>query len=406
MEPLRWLQANFRSLNYGQHPDISLPERIDVIVPSRVLGEESLSIRIVDTKGIDGTAERDDLETHLNEPNTIAVLCSSFNDAPAVSVQQILKRAVKASFPDLETKCAVLVLPHPGEAQDMKDDIGDTVAEVSEGYELKRGQAKLRLSPTLDLPSGRIEFFNAMEDDVQQFNSFLLGLVAGLREIRRERLEDVILGALTLVENYENEQVRAVQRQAAKRLTVWLENNQQVGQFAESMQASLFKAIGRAYASTLRASVRRDGEWPNLNYPYHLGYGARAMTASVVSPKTDEFRAITTNLLQDQELEEAFQLVRQARRIFEAGTERLLESVRQLGVAGHTDFMKPDAIFWNRCDSEWGLGSGYKGRVTGHHRGWFDVHPAIQSRIAELVGSEWQQILARVEAILTDDEDE
>ena len=137
------------------------------------------------------------------------------------------------------------------------------------------------------MPLTRIAFFNAMdaEEDVQQFNNFLLELVSGLRKMHRERLEDVILGATELVENYENEQAQAVQRQAARRLTVWLENNRQVGQFSESLHASLFQSIRLAYASSLRASVRRNGNWPNLDYEHQLGYGARAMTAGVVSPQ-------------------------------------------------------------------------------------------------------------------------
>ena len=403
-DPLRWLNGNFRRVNNGRHHEFSLPRRIDVTVPARILGEESLSIRIVDTKGIDGVAERGDLESHLNEPNTVAVLCSSFNNAPAVSVQQLLERAVKAGFPDLETKSAVLVLPHPYEALGMKDDAGDPVDEVWEGYDLKRDQAQLQLI-TSDLPSSRIEFFNATEDDVQEFSGFLLELVAGLRKTHHDRLEEVILGAMELVENYENEQARAVQRQASRRLTVWLENNRQVGPFSEPVHASLFQAIGRAYASSLRASVRRNGDWPNLNYEHHLGYGARAMTAGVLTLKENEFRAVAENLLQDPEMEDAFQLVRQARRIFTQGTESLLEAAELLGEEAHTEYMEPDAPFWARCDREWGQGPGYKNRVTGHHLEWFGDHPETETTIAELLTEEWQKILDRVAAILADEDD-
>lgn len=401
-EPLRWLQDNFRRVNNGRHPEFSMPRRIDVTVPARILDAETLSISIVDTKGIDGVAERGDLETHLNEPNTVAVLCTSFNNAPAVSVQQLPERAVKANFPDLDTKTAVLVLAHPGEALGMKYDDGELVDEAWEGYDLKREQTELQLS-SADLPRTHIAFFNAMEDDVQQFNKFLLELVAGRREMHCGRLEDVILGAMELVDNYENEQARAVQRQAARHLTVWLENNRQVGQFAEPLEDSLFQAIGRAYASSLRASVRRNGDWSNLDYKHHLGYGARAMTADVVSVKANAFRAIATNLLQDPELEEASQLVQQARRILASGVAGLLEAAETLGEEAHADYMEPDDPFWIRCDGEWGQGPGYKNRVVGHHRGWFDANQEIATDISEVVGERWQQILDQVAAILTDD---
>ena len=65
-------------MNNGDIPTFSIPKRIEITVRQRILGEESLAIRIVDTKGIDRTAERRDLEEHLNAPNTIVVLCSSF----------------------------------------------------------------------------------------------------------------------------------------------------------------------------------------------------------------------------------------------------------------------------------------------------------------------------------------
>ena len=404
-EPLRWLHDNFRRVNNGRHPEISLPQRIDVTMPSRILGEESLSIRIVDTKGIDGVAERDDLEVHLNEPNTVAVLCSSFNSAPAVSMQQLLGRAAKAGFRDLETKCAVLVLPHADEALGMKDDAGDQVVEVWEGYDLKRDQAELRLS-TSDLPCSNIEFFNATEDDVQQFGDFLLDLIGGLRKMHCDRLEEVILGAIELMDNYENEQARAVQRYATRQLIFWLENNRQVGPFSDPLRASLFQAVDRAYASSLRASVRRNGHWQNLDYEHHLGYGARAMTDGVVSPKEDDFRVIATNLLHDPELEDAFQLVRQALRIFESGSDGLLEAAESLGKDAYAAYMEPDNPFWARCDGEWGQGPGYKNRVVSHHQAWFDAHQEIETRISQLVERQWQQILDRVKAILTDDEDD
>ena len=139
-ESLLWLKDTFRKVNYGMHPDFSLPHRIEIRVPQRILGQESLSIRLVDTKGIDDTAEREDLESHFRHPNTVVVLCSAFNDAPAPSAQQLLERALEGGFPDLDAKAALLVLPRPDEALAVKFDDGFPVANVAEGYDLKKSR--------------------------------------------------------------------------------------------------------------------------------------------------------------------------------------------------------------------------------------------------------------------------
>ena len=126
-EPLSWLQGNFEKVNNGRHPEFSIPKRIELMVPKRILESGELSIRIVDTKGIDRSgerADRPDIENLLGEPNSIVVLCSDFNAAPEPSVQNILERATAARFPHLSHKVAVLALPRHDDALAVKDDQG------------------------------------------------------------------------------------------------------------------------------------------------------------------------------------------------------------------------------------------------------------------------------------------
>ena len=44
---LQWLKQTYRDINFGLHPDFSLPRRIEVIVPKPVLGDPALAIRLV-----------------------------------------------------------------------------------------------------------------------------------------------------------------------------------------------------------------------------------------------------------------------------------------------------------------------------------------------------------------------
>ena len=328
---LEWLRDTFSQINNGRHPEFSVPKWIEVALPHPVLSERFFSIRIVDTKGIDQTAEREDLTNHINSSDTAVVLCSSFNNAPATSLQSLLEMASERQVADLDDKTAVLVLPKHDEALAVKDDFGEAVDGEEEGYKLKSEQVEARLN-ALNVPGIQVEFFNSVEDNAEDFEDFLLSLGRSLRKNHCQRLEQAISDTNDLVSNYENEQVREVQRQAARRLKIWLENNADLIPFANSLESGLLRAMGSAYASSVRASVRRQGNWHNLDYPFQLGNGTASMARSVLNPKLQELRAIVTNLIQDPELEEAVGLLRQAETIMNSGVEETIENCRRYGV--------------------------------------------------------------------------
>ena len=399
-EPLLWLKETFEQVNNGRHPECSLPKRIDIVVPEEPLGTESLSVCLVDTKGIFATAERADLEAHFGDPCTVVVLCSSFYDAPSTEVQQLLQRAVNGGFGNIGTTAAVLVLPHPGEALAMKDDQGEPADTVADGYDMKSEQAETRLESE-NISCAGIAFFNSREDDTESLAGFLLERIEGVRAMHRGKLEQVIAGSEALVANVAGAQVQEIYQQAARRMLVWLENNQEIDAPATRLETPLLNAIYRAYPSSVRASVRRQGAWYNLDYSHQLGYGARAWTGRIVRPKLDDFRAITTNLLQDSELEPAFALVQQSIRILESEVESLLNKSEQLGKRIYIEYLEPDARFWENCENEWGQGEGYRDRVGQHNADWFSSENRdYQAMTLELVRQEWLRIHKRLLAIL------
>ena len=285
-DELRWLRDTFLDVNNGRNPDFSLPKRMVVMVPKPVLKDKdhSLAISIIDTKGIDGTAEREDLEFHFNDPKTVAILCSRFNDAPSSSVQQLLERAVEGQFPDVETKAAVLVLARPEEALAVKTDQGEPAEDAEDGYDLKGEQARMTLR-SRNLPTSGLEFFNVREDEPERLNDFVFGLVQNLRELHTQRLNGVVAEANALVENFEKEQKSETLRAAAHRLQAWIDGNRELQPSGLPFENSLLNAIGGAHPSSVRASVRRQGEWYKLDYSHQLGYGARVTVLRAVTHK-------------------------------------------------------------------------------------------------------------------------
>lgn len=400
-EPMAWLKENFELINNGRYPDFLIPKRMEIFVPWPVLGEDSLSIRIIDTKGVDRTADRADIGRLLSEPSSVVVMCSPFNALPSPSVQRLLERAKAGRIEGVQHKAAVLGLPRFNEALAVKDDTGISANSDEDGYDLKRDQAETTMQ-SIGFPNLRVEFFNALRDEPHTFSTVLLDLVKGLRCQNRARLQEMIEDASSLVDNVEQQQTLEVQREAARHLKNWIESNKKLDLTTISSPGdSLLSEINRAHPSSVRASVRRQGDWYNLDYSHELSYGARLEAANVVGRKLNNLSDITDLFLNDAQLEEAFGLLRQARRLVNDGAEALFKKCEIEGRGIHNRDMEPSTNLWDTCDDEWGRGPGYRFRVYRHHKDWFNDDSRIyQTRIQNLIEREWKLILNRLLSIV------
>ena len=89
--PMEWVTETFKAVNNGRLKDVPLPKNIDLLIPNfgRAFGE--LDITVIDTKGVDDVAVREDLDHRLKDPRTAIVFCSRFNDAPGTSTRLLLQ---------------------------------------------------------------------------------------------------------------------------------------------------------------------------------------------------------------------------------------------------------------------------------------------------------------------------
>ena len=192
--PLEWLKSQFHRINAGNHPEFTIPRRIHVFVDGPLIpGRGDVALNIVDTKGIDETVARADLEKHIGESHTVLILCSGFNEAPGTETTGLLRRAREAGIESARLQGVVLGLPKFDEALQMLDDAGEPVESIEEGYALKTGVVEETVHQSLGFTNCSVRFFNSHEDDPmdvrEDLNKRLHMVFDGYRNAVRELVE-------------------------------------------------------------------------------------------------------------------------------------------------------------------------------------------------------------------------
>jgi transcriptional regulator with XRE-family HTH domain len=396
---LTWLKDSFEAINNGKHPEFTLPKRIDVVTESQPLGVTDVDLRLVDTKGVDGATVRADLEAHFDDPHTVIVLCSRFNDAPAEAAQRLLERARDAGMRGIEHRALLLVLPHTGEALEIKDEEGSRAETIEDGYELKQGQIELQIR-SKHLPEARVGFFNARDEAPERLRGLILGRVTSAQTQLRDRLKEVTNSARAVLGNHELEQVQAVQRAASRMLRTALGRIRIIRSVPDHVHQDLLDAIQSAHWSTVRAAVRREGEWANLSYTHHLGYGARRVAVLACGEAVAGFTQTCETMAATADYDDASDLISQAERTLQNAYDEMLRKIQLMGQTMYSDELRRDIAFWTQCGEE--SGRGYKQRIFGRNEGWFGAESrgALESHLRDLLQREWNSLLATVEALL------
>jgi transcriptional regulator with XRE-family HTH domain len=394
--PLEWLQENFKKINLGRHPDFSIPRRIDVTVPHKPLKNiTDYEVEIVDTKGIDRTSMRQDLVSFLGDGRTISLLCTRFLQAPDTSVQALIEHIIKFNQSKYANdNLCLLVLPRPDEALSMKDDIGEDAESDEEGYRMKHEQVKKALQSIGIREEIPIYFFNSKSDDPNVLSENIGRQIKKLRSSKEEQIKNVSKAIDYLIANKKQVYFQNAKKEVSKRLKDFMSDNSNLTDYDVMIYNFFLHAILNSHARTVWASMRRNGDWGNLDIYLMLGIGARESASKCAKKFSAGISTLFKDILEDRELEPAYQFVEQLRENLESDwLQKFVISSQQIGSQIFRPALETNPI-WVQCSDLYGQGLPFRDEVHYKLEKWFKdynqqhLYDLLKTRITECWQSE------------------
>lgn len=408
IDPDEWIKETFASINHGRHPDAPLPRRIVIERPVQTLAIEGLEVAIVDTKGLDQTFERQDIDSWLSDPRTISVVCSRFNDAPEQNAQGLMNHMREIGMGhELTYETSLLILDRNDEAAQVMAEDG-MVEDFEEGRLIRQEQVEDTLRGTLqmaqtDLPP--ILFFQATSEEPTGIITTLGSQIQNLRQRRRDRIDEVAKALDELSNNREAARAKAAFETVSDAINAWADTGRQTIARISQIYKPLVDDITmkEVYASSIRAAVNRQGEWPNFDFYYKLANAARRKTVASFSASVAEIQSVLANQEKQDALTPAHPFIRLLQSRIRERVERIHEKAASMAKQAFEPALGKDEPFWKKQRSEWGQGPGYKNRIASSAEQWFRDHsPAPQEQAIQTEVTEaWINLIREVESLLS-----
>lgn len=392
-DPTLWMAEKFKEINNGRVDDMSMPKIMSLQIPGfnanfNAFSGQEYSVCVIDTKGIDDIIVRADIDAQIRNDRTIVVFCVRFNDASGKPTKEMIDHIKSDLGISVEGgKFALLVLPHQGEAMQVKDDLGNMASDVQEGYEIKADQISDAVPD--DIP---VYFYNAFEDDPKAAVEQLRKQLGDFREGYADKINELALTMAYAMDNSEEVAYLQALEQITRKLSFFLKGNSRLPSRAEGIFLDVDRVFYGAHPSTLWASTRRHGIYGNLNICHVISNSASASANKRFDRWIDRFQGELNALKADESLALAEKYISDIE-IFTADLKaKFLEAVSNCGSEVYCEKITSVSM-WYDCASEWGRGPGFKMRVLSHIRRWFDENADLQDELDNLVEKFWNELV-------------
>ena len=386
--PMAWMQDTFKKVNNGRIPDVPLPSSIELIVPDLEQTFGEFQITVIDTKGIEESATRRDIDSRLKDPHTMAIFCSGFKDLPNISTQELLQHMKERLT---EGKVAILALPHVGEALAMKDDTGDLASTDEEGYDLKSEQVSTQLAAR-GFNNVPIFFYNASTDEAKNIRNSLFEQLKQMRKSVESKLDNLCETSQHIITNSAEQAMLTAIEEVNKRLSHFIKVNLKLDDSEKQLPHvfALEKIRKTRYASVLWATTRRQGKYSDLDIPHFVKMGAIRDADNRIEKCFNGLEMELNSLKNDEGLALAKGVIAQRGEEAKILRDNFLEAI---GKKANSIYEEPlsKASVWGECEDEWGAGPGFTRRVASHIEDWFEDKSELADNLEESVKQLWEE---------------
>ena len=397
-----WIRSNFEDINNGKNKNISLPKKIIINIDENPVNIPNINLSFLDTKGVDETVNRQDIENLLKDSYTISVLCTSFNDAPDKVNTGTLKYMKDSGLTKyISERIIILVLDKNGEAEAIPD---LEEPDLEDGREIRKEQIEGDLKNSLGLEDIDIVFFNSKEDGTEELMSILTDKVLDLRKEHENKVKTIIESLDEIEKQIDTQLSSEALQRIRESVLVWIED-------AKNIQCKLKKNFTHildtiqdkgTHASVIRACVNRRGQWHNLDYYKILSDASRYQTVKAFDESRNELSCIISNMLGQKGLRYQKGTLNSIQNILENRVEKIYQEAYDRGRNDYFNGLYTDDNLWLNMIQEWGKGTGYKNRISDHTEQWFlyQDYDTFDKKNSEKLNLMWQELLIEINNLI------
>jgi transcriptional regulator with XRE-family HTH domain len=394
-EEFAWLQKKFSQINNGQEGSFSLPRRIVVYVRAGLVSDSPLfstspyRLALIDTKGVDGVALRQDLKAYLDDPRAVTLLCSGFGSAPDVSLQQLLDTMLQMGSTAFSRRAVLSVLARTGDLEAVKDEeTREWLESATDIYDRKTRQVRARLRQR-GLQDIAVHCVNAGELDlVKGLVSIVIQCICSMRKARADAIDELDTAIRAEIHGLRRDHEQIIQQHVANRIMAYIAapsaditSSSMVKESTTVKDLLLDTIVSNAHASSVWAATRRNGSWYRLDAYLLLGLGAGISSVQRYQPRVDELKRLVSELETDEEFAVQRPFLGELRKSIEGWWQSFVAQAQVSGQETFRPVLGTDSV-WSESSKLWGMPRPlpFKRMVESKLRNWFEPEEGSGTR--------------------------